>query len=312
MSRLRNGWQSPLTGLAKEVNDTDAYLSPAEMMKVAGMDWEVGLDDVYNSKGEKIPGSKLTYRTSDGKMFDIVGDRYTILQNKDAFDWFQPFIESKAVKWERVGTLKDDRVIFAQAKVNTDEIEIVKNDPIASYILLSHSHDGTLSVRAGFTDVRLWCTNQLPRAMRSTTSKLLKMKHTRGLSVTMEKVQEIMDISNQEFKATAEQYKFLASKPVNKKDLEKYVTLYVNKGDEDEDKNIKRTYEKIEQCFESGIGQGTNTRNYWGLFNAANEMLNYHTGRSQSNRIQSLWFGQGEIQNQLALEIATKMAKGEI
>ena len=303
---------SPLRGIARKVSDDMAYVTPNEMMKAMGMDWEVALDDVYNSKGDKIPGSKLTYRVSDGKMFDIVGDRYTILQNQDAFQWFEPFITSKSAKWENIGTLKDDKVVFVQAKVNTPEVEIVKGDKVASYILLSHSHDGTLSVKAGFTGVRLFCTNQMPKLKTDKSSKLLRMKHTKNLNLTMEAVQDIMDVAKQEFIASTEQYKFLASKPVNKKDLEKFVTLFVNKGDEDEDKNIKRTYEKIEQCFDSGIGQGVNTRNYWGLFNAANEMLNYHTGRSQANRIQSLWFGQGEVQNQLALEIATKMAKGEI
>jgi len=303
---------SPLRGIANHVADSDAYLSPAEMMAKMGMDWEVALDDVYMTNGTKIPGSKVTYRTSDNKIFDVVGDRYTPLQNKEAFQWFEPFITSKSAKWENIGTLKDDKVIFVQAKVNIPEVEIIKDDKVASYILLSHSHDGTLSVRAGFTGVRLFCTNQMPKLKRDKSSKLLKMKHTRNLNLAMDTVQQIMDVAKQEFIATTEQYKFLASKPVNKKDLERYVTLFVNKGDEDEDKNIKRTFEKIEECFESGIGQSSATRNYWGLFNAANEMLNYHVGRSQANRIQSLWFGAGADQNELALDIATKMAKGEI
>jgi len=299
----------PWHGLGVELKDGN--ILPADMMKAAGLDWEVGLDNVYMLDGRQVPGSKVTYRKSDGKIFDVVGDRYTVLQNAEAFEWFAPFIESGDVEFATAGSLKEGRIVFAQAKVKTPSQTIVKNDTVESYILLSHSHDGTLAVRGGFTAQRTVCSNTLAMAHNNSSSKLLKMKHTRSLNITMDKVREIMDISKAEFIATAEQYKFLANKPVNKKDIERFVTLMVNR-EETDDRNIKQLFEKVDWCFEHGIGMDSNTRNYWGLYNAYNEVLNYHAGRKQSNRLQSLWFGVGTELNKRALEITTKMAGNEL
>jgi hypothetical protein len=153
-----------------------------------------------------------------------ISKRDVLLLNDDDFDYSgtKPLgikISSHEIRSNSWTELYAIIIKYLYENYRESIIEIVKNDPVASYILLSHSHDGTLSVRAGFSEVRLWCGNQLSRALKSKTSKLLKMKHTRGLKMTMDKVQHIMDVAKQEFIATTEQYKFLASKNVNKKDL---------------------------------------------------------------------------------------------
>lgn len=293
-----------------EINDK--FMPVEEVMKASGLDFVVAAEPCFLADGTQVPKCNATRRMDTGHILGTVGDRYTILQNAEAFAWFQPFIENKVAYMENVGTLKGGAITFVQAKVVTDAVEIIKGDAVESYITLLNSHGGTTSVFTGFFPRRIFCNNQMP-ALKA--SHMLKVKHTKNVQVSMEKISEIMNVSSQEFIATTEQYRFLASKGVNKSDLEKYVKLVFNtKEDKDvEDVEMKEAkLERIATLFENGRGASDLTHNYWGAFNAVNEYLNYDSGRTVDNRLQSLWIGQAAQTNQKALDVAVKLAQGTL
>lgn len=288
----------------------NGFISPKEALELAGMNWRVDTEPCYLADGTRVPKTMITRRDTDGVILGTVGDRYHPLQNEDAFNWFEPFIESKSASFETAGSLKDGKVVWVLAKTNIETQEVVKNDAIESYILLSHSHDGTLSIRGGFTPQRVVCWNTLSAAHKNANSKLLRMKHTKNTNIALEKVREIMDIAQQDFISTVEQYKFLASKSINKKDLERYITMAFGGNEENEIR--KSTLERVEYLFETGMGHELAGKTYWGAYNAANEYLNYEKGRTQDNRLHTLWFGTGVEQNSKMLQIAVDMASNYI
>ena len=288
----------------------NGFISPKEALELAGMNWRVNTEPCYLADGTRVPKTMITRRDTDGVILGTVGDRYHPLQNEDAFNWFEPFIESKSASFETAGSLKDGKVVWVLAKTNIETQEVVKNDAIESYILLSHSHDGTLSIRGGFTPQRVVCWNTLSAAHKNANSKLLRMKHTKNTNIALEKVREIMDIAQQDFISTVEQYKFLASKSINKKDLERYITMAF--GGDEENEIRKSTLERVEYLFETGMGHELAGKTYWGAYNAANEYLNYEKGRTQDNRLHTLWFGTGVEQNAKMLQTAVDMASNYI
>jgi phage/plasmid-like protein (TIGR03299 family) len=298
---------TPWGAAATEIKDT--FLSVEDVMANSGLNYNVILEDCYLSDGIKVPKTKITVRDDNRKVMGTVGDRYKILQNADAFSWFQDFIDAKVATIEHAGALKHGNLVFVQAKINNDPVEIVAGDAVQSYITMLNSFDGSTSIFAGFFPRRIFCQNQLP-ALKA--SKMLKLKHTKNLHVGLDKIKEIMDVQNQEFIATTEQYKFLASKGVNKADLEKYVKLVFSKGEDDETEIRESRIQEITTSFEEGLGQSGNTRNYYGLFNALNETLNYTTGRSVDSRLASLWMGVNAQVNQKALDVALEMAAGRL
>jgi phage/plasmid-like protein (TIGR03299 family) len=299
----------PWHGLGVEIKD--GFISPAEMMKVAGLDWRVNLEDAFLADGTKIPKVKIPRRDSDNAILGNVGERYHVLQNEEAFDWFKPFIDTREASFETAGSLRGGKIVWALAKANIPTVEIVKGDPVESYILLSHSHDGTLSIRSGFSATRVVCANTLSQAINSSSSKLLKLKHTRNAVLALEKVREVMDVARKDFIATTEQYKFLASKAINKKDLEKYVTR-IFKTEDSESELRQSTVEKIEYLFENGKGNQFGRGTAWNAMNAVTEYLTHEKGRTVDNRLHSLWFGLDVATNQKALELATKLAEGTL
>lgn len=148
-------------------------------------------------------------------------------------------------------------------------------------------------------------------------SKLIRIKHTKNVAANLESVQEIMNLADSEFEATANQYRMLTQKDINSKDLEKYVKLVFNAtaklvevGGNVESLNNKRIIEQIVPLFEKGRGndmkeiKGT----MWAAYNAVNEYLQYERGSDNSNRMDNMWFGDSARLNKKALETTLIMA----
>jgi phage/plasmid-like protein (TIGR03299 family) len=280
-----------------------------EVMKNAHLDYEVGLENVWLADGTQVPKTKVTRRKDNGIILATVGDRYNILQNALAFEWFQPFIDAGQATIEHAGTLKKGAIVFAQAKVIIDPVEITPGDVVESYITLLNSHTGATSILAGFFPRRIFCQNQLP-ALKA--SNMLKIKHTKSMHISMEKISEIMNVSTQEFIATTEQYKFLASKAVDRKTLEKYVKI-VFQNEKNEEAEIRESkIEQIEYLFQEGRGSKETPDTMFKAFNAVNEWFNYESGRSIDTRMYSLWNGVNAQLNQRSLDIALQITNGNI
>jgi phage/plasmid-like protein (TIGR03299 family) len=288
----------------------DPFLSVDKVMEQSGLNFEVRAQDVFLANGTKVPKCKATVRMDTETVLGTVGDRYTVLQNHEAFSWFQDFVDQKVAYIDNVGVLRSGAITFIQAKVCVDPIEITKGDAVESYITLLNSHTGVTSVLGGYFPRRIFCNNQLP-ALRA--SKMLKFKHTKNVQISMEKVLEIMNVSTQEFIATTEQYKFLASKSVDRKSLDKFVKIVFQKDETNEDEEMNETkLEKIQYLFENGRGADKTPNTMFKAFNAVNEYLNYEAGRSADTRLYSLWNGANADLNQRALEVATQMTRGTI
>ena len=56
----------------------------------------------------------------------VVGPRYVPLQNKDAFEWFQPFVDAGECSLHTGGSLSGGQKVWALAQLNRDPSEIVK------------------------------------------------------------------------------------------------------------------------------------------------------------------------------------------
>lgn len=285
----------------------DKFLSVDEVLSQSGLDFQVSMQPTYLANGIQIPKNNAIVREDTGTVLGIAGDRYELLNNKQAFSFFQPFVENRVAYIDNIGSFSNG-LTFIQAKVVTDPVEITKGDVVESYITLLNSFNGKSSVVTSFTPRRLFCTNQMPMLK---SSKHLKVKHTKNIHITLNMINQIMDTAKSEFLATTEQYKFLASKGIDKKQLREYIKVVLSKDvkDKSEEVEIRESrIERIETIFESGRGLDHNTRNYFGAFNAINEYINHEAGRSAENRLTSLWVGANAQLNQKALDVALQHA----
>jgi phage/plasmid-like protein (TIGR03299 family) len=307
----------PWHGLGKQLDQPPTV---KEAITCAGLDWTVERKRLVLEGTSTQAPAYATVRQSDGNILGVVGMEYRPVQNLDAFQWFQPWLDSKQVSLDTAGSLKDGRHVWVLAKINKGLEEVVKNDPIARYILLSNSHDGSRMVRAGFTATRCVCWNTVSAALTSKQSKLLKVRHTENADEALKDIRETMNLADQNFTATLDEMRAMARKGVTKETLNAYVTRVfrpkpITTEDEpmteEQEEKCERIVGKIIPLFEHGRGndmpgvKGT----VWGMYNATTEYLTWERGRNSDNRLSSLWFGDGQAVAQRAFDEARKMLR---
>jgi phage/plasmid-like protein (TIGR03299 family) len=321
----------------------------AEAIRLAGLDWCVIKRQLQTIESGTAVDAYAVVRETDGAIVgDSVGPNWTPLQNHEAFDWFNPFVESGLASFETAGSLQQGRRIWILAQLNRQPMEIAPGDTIRKYLLLSNSHDGSLATRVGFTPIRVVCANTLAMAHNSDASKLIRFKHTKSLHKNLQDIQETVNAADAQFEATAEQYRALARKGINHADLKKYVKTVFKMEENDQQmstrsRNIlesiicrheaqaeimdgllagyKYQQEKRHEVeaglldsildnFETGRGQDLpSTKGTWfSAYNAISEHLAYERGRNEDSRLNQLWFGQGAVLNTTALETAIQLS----
>jgi phage/plasmid-like protein (TIGR03299 family) len=296
------------------VNVVDAP-NTEDAIKLAGLDWGVSRKSMITCDGVQVPDAYAIERDTDKSILGVVGKNYHPLQNKEAFEFFDSFVKTNEATLETAGSLRGGKRVWVLARINRNPLEIVKNDFVKKYVLLSNSHDGTMSVRVGFTPIRVVCANTLAMSHGHEGSKLVRVFHSKSVKESVQKLAEVMNLANANFEATAEQYRILAKKRISKTDLEKYVEkVFFPQHKTEITERVKlhqqKTQEEIFKLFESGRGtdikgvKGT----YWGAYNAVTEFLSYQKGKDFDSRLDSLWFGASKDIREDSLDLAFKMA----
>lgn len=301
---------TPWHGLGTALADEDLY-DWQSACKKAGLDWEAEKVPLVTADTQAKVDHFAVRRKSDNRILGSVGPRYTVLQNKDAFAWFQPFLEAKEAALECAGALREGSRVWVLAKMNRSPIEVAAGDLVEKHLLLSHAHDGSLAVRVGFTPIRVVCANTLSMAHGSDASRLIRVKHSRSVIDNLAAIRETINVANERFEATADQYRRLARKSINQQDVRQYVYRVLDIKDETTaSTRIKNIAQEIIDLSEKGRGndlpsvRGT----LWTAWNGVTEYLAYNRGNNNGSRLDSLFFGDSAALNKKALDIALEMA----
>jgi phage/plasmid-like protein (TIGR03299 family) len=301
--------ETPWHNLGTPLTPDDLYDWQSVCVK-SGLDWEAELVPLLTADTQAKVEHQAVRRKTDGRILGVVGKNYHVLQNREAFQWFQPFLDAKEAALHTAGSLQEGSRVWVLAKMNRDPLVIAVGDVVEKFILLSHGHDGSLAVRVGFTPIRVVCANTLSLAHRADASKLIRIRHSASVVENLANVRAVMSLANAEFEATADQYRLLARKSINQADLSRYVKKVLKvEGDKISTRTMNMMQQITALCeFGRGNNLASVSGTYWTAYNGVNEWLSYNRGHNQQNRLNSLWFGDSANMNKHALETALAMA----
>lgn len=187
----------------------EGYPNSATAIELAGLDYEVVKRPLYttdshlpeeplapeiNTPSLLVPDYYATLRTDTNTVLGVVGKDYQLVQNRDAFSFFDSIVGGDGIQFETAGALGKGERIFITAKL-PGNITVGKEDLIEQYLFLTTSHDGYGSITAAFTPVRIVCNNTLNAALRN-CSNTLKIRHTANAKERLEQAHKVMEISN--------------------------------------------------------------------------------------------------------------------
>lgn len=189
--------------------NVESCKTAAEVMTAAGLDWTVAKCELvakmplHQDRAEDngfvfgsnnyvdCPNAFATYRTDHNIPLGIVKERYTPVQNIEAFTFFDGAIGKDKAIWQTAGYFGRGERIFVSAKLPKNIY--VNGDPIENYLVFTTSHDGSSGVKILFTPIRVVCQNTLNAAIR-TASNFVSFRHTKNVHGNLDIASEILGI----------------------------------------------------------------------------------------------------------------------
>lgn len=145
-----------------------------EAIRAAGLDWEVAKFPLFASFGEEETFRREVNRKALMPLdrinsplcpvFGVVGDHYGIVQNTEAFNFFDPIVSGGLATYETAGALGEGERVWILARL-AGSMLVARGDAVDKYLLLANSHTGMASVQIKLTPVRVVCNNTLTMAL---------------------------------------------------------------------------------------------------------------------------------------------------
>lgn len=153
-----------------------------EALEAAGLNWQVIQKNLVTDSGIVVPGFKANLRENDQQVLGVVSDRYKVVQNEEAFA-FTDALLGEGVTYETAGSLQNGRRTWILAKLPARYI--ISGDEVTPYLVFMNSHDGSGSIKAAMTPIRVVCQNTLNLAL-STAKRSWSTNHTGDIKGKME------------------------------------------------------------------------------------------------------------------------------
>lgn len=277
-----------------------------DALELSGLNWQVlelpisvPYDDGKISETEDW---KALVRSTDYRILSVQKRTYTVVQNSEAFAFFNPFLHEGNCTLETAGSLRRGQRIFISARIQGLEGEVKSGDKIDAFLLLYNSHDGSLSVGVCFTPIRVVCNNTLTAAVSETDKTAIKIRHRSGVHDALRQVQDAIDVNRQTFAYSLEQYREIERKKLPVDGFRQYVRQVFDVPDEET--KMPRAWETLESLYDTAPGQTDLDDSYWRAYNAVTYWTAHERGRTDASRLDSNWFGPSANLRQRALTVA--------
>ena len=188
--------EKPWHGLGQVVEN---YPTSKEAIEFAGLGYEIvkapNVHRLPNGKEVESGTSFFTYRSDNCTVLgDRLGADYKVVQNTDAFGFFDSIVGGDGVLYETAGALGNGEKVFITAKL-PGYIKVGGDDLVEKYIFLTTSHDGSGSITAAFTPIRIVCQNTLSMALNN-CSNVVRVRHTGNATEKLKQAHKIMGVTN--------------------------------------------------------------------------------------------------------------------
>lgn len=303
-------------GLGTYVNEA---MTANEVVKLANLDYEVAKTPIYinpnegleNERQVEIPSIYSTYRKDTLAPLGLVSDRYEIVQNKDAFTFFDPIIERSEAIYETAGVLGVGERVFITAKLPEDIL--VAGEKVEQYLLITNGHDGKNAVRVGFTPIRVVCNNTLTAALGN-----LKNSHTIfHFNNPLERIKEahkVMGLASQYMSDVTNIFEDMANTRINDEQLMAFIEdIFVNKNYVEKNEKIstraKNLTEKVFHFAKFHPTQKTiaTSGTLYGAYNAISGYFGHIKDyKNLSHRMESLSFGMASNKTNQAFSLSQR------
>lgn len=288
---------------------TGEALTADEALVAAGLDWVVEKHPIQTvvPTGDgvstiQVDGKFATVRNHKDSglgVLGVVGNRYQVLQNSEAFAFCNNLVDEGGAVFEAAGSLHGGRKVFMTMRL-PQEMLIGGHDLINHYLLVTSTHDGTEPLIAAISGVRFQCTNAITATIRNARSQF-RIRHSASADGRIQEAREALKLSwkyEEEFETVANL--LLDTKMSDSEFVAFMDKMFQVKNIEDPSKKSVTTNENLKRDLMGLWNAETqasiaNTR--WAAYNAVVEYADWFApvrGNADARRAERLIDGKGQ------------------
>lgn len=263
-----------------------------EVIVASGLDWRSTLQpmqfvDAWDVT-HPVDGAYAVVRDRDQRVLGTVGERYTPLQNVEAFGALDSWLQDGRMLYETAGALHGGKRVFILARIGEDFL-VGGKDPITPYALLTNTHDGSAAVTIKLVTTRVVCANTLAVALNEKVGTAVKIRHTASVVQRVAEASHSLDLVSRTQAAMFQKFEQLAQQTASTESLEHVIEMLSPEAAKTATDRVKTSARDERYAVENlyrrstTIDRGTK----WGLFNLATEWLDHTQARSGQNILKS-------------------------
>lgn len=263
------------------------------------------------------PRSDVLYRSDNGMPLHIVSKRYKPVQPREIIEFFRDLTEKHGFRMETAGALDEGRKIWTLA--NCEKVTKLRGgDALKAYLLAATSFDGSMSTQFRFTSVRVVCNNTLTYATDAGKADVT-VRHNTELNVEDVKFKLNVGDAWAEFSESCQ--RLAGTKVDAAKTVDILMAAYLGadtdekrakvRADEKAAKSFERIIARVSAALDSSPGHDMESARgmLWGVLNAVTFDIDHRApARTQSNRLESAFFGNGETIKNRAMQACLNAA----
>lgn len=310
--------ETPWHGLGIRVPDN---LTPAQILTTAGLDWTVSKRPMFytgTNVGSPISDRFALVRDSDEQFLDIVGKTYRPTQNKDAFEFFDKFVNETKLKMHTAGSLCGGKFVWALAQTEQSFQIGPDKDKVDSYILLVSPHQFGRALIAQQTTVRVVCNNTLNLALNEKGMASYRMTHTKDFDANAKlTAAKVLGLVTDSFSSFKDQVQELAATKIKRADvidfysdvLElKQATVVAANDDGLPKSRLLRQFMDAYEGGSPGANLAGTKGTLWGVINGITYVMDHVSKRQSERALRDNWFSWRGALKRKALDKALKIA----
>lgn len=192
--------------------------SVEEVIKKVGLDWEVEKQPLFLGSGKQVDRKFATVRKDNGQVLGIVGDNYQVVQNHEGFEFINECL-GEGITFTKAGTYNRGERVFMVGEAPTVNI---CGDDVHPSILFTNSHDGSGTVKAMFTPMRVVCANGLMIPIPGHESGIvnIRVSHTRNVKDRLMIAQDLIMRNNVYIEALRHEAEQMVNTPFSAEQFE--------------------------------------------------------------------------------------------
>lgn len=295
---LPNERQSTFAEIGSEVRSA---VTVEQALNLGNLNYRVEKRPIFLADGTPIEGRYATTRISDDFVYDIVSEKYNIVQNSDAFDFINYM--SGDIQFEKVGETKSGMIYLI---ASLEPINIL-GDTYQPHLCFRNSHNGKFQLSVTICPLRIVCQNQFHICFKESPNTI-NIRHSRKAPEKLEEAAHILKGTADYMKELNSQAEKWANIHITNDQIEK-VLLELFPIDKDlmKDYQIERIEEKktlLKNAYNCNDNQ--NFKNtMWGIINAYSDYITHkpyrNTITTAENNFIAVTFDPNKMQNTLSL-----------